>query len=58
MLIGYASIARHREGLTFFYQYALQGVKRSMLIGYASIARHLGGLSIFIIISPSKVSSD
>ena len=38
MLIGYASIARHREGLTFFYQYALQGVKRSMLIGYASIA--------------------
>ena len=44
MLIGYASAARHYEGLTILNHSDLGG-ERSMLIGYALIARQKGGLS-------------
>ena len=43
MLIGYASAARHYEGLTILNHSDLGG-ERSMLIGYALIARQKGGL--------------
>ena len=43
MLIGYASAARHKEGLSILNHSALGG-ERSMLISYALTARQKGGL--------------